>query len=114
MTNNQIRAKALRILSKDKPTKGELSWWLEILVELELSNLSWQKNLDVDVPLKSRCVSGNFKLSKTEMYSVRSMYVSGNITQDEIAKEFGVTRSTIFFVLYPEKRKVRKDLAVTI
>ena len=114
MTNKQIRAKALGILSKDKPTKGDLSWWLNILAELELSNLTWEHNLAVDVPIKNRNVGGTFKLSKTDMFHVRAAYSKGDISQRYLAKEYGVSVSTIGKVLYPERRNIKKDLVDTI
>jgi hypothetical protein len=113
MTNKEIRAKALRILSKDKPTKGELAWWLDVLAELELSNLTWEHNLAVDVPIKNRNVGGSFKLSKTDMFHVRAAYSKGDVSQVYLAKEYGVSVSTIQLTLYPEKRNMKKDLVVT-
>lgn len=113
MLDKTIRVKALKILSKDKPTKTELAWWLDILDNLKLDKLKWENNLEIDVPLKNRNVGGKAKLSNLEMYGIRGKYSQGNVSQDDLAEEYGVSRGTIYFTLYPEKRKVRKDLVVT-
>ena len=113
MTDKQIRLKALKILNNPKPTKLELEWWLSILDDLKLSNLSWENNLDIDISLKNRNVGSKLKLSTLDMYNIRGRYSQGDISQDELANEYGVSRNTIFYTLYPEKRKVKKDLVVT-
>jgi len=110
MESRLIRNKALAILSKPKPTKLELEWWLNILEEYKLDELKWDNNLSIDIPLSNRKAPKRVRLlNDKKCYEIRSTYMRGNVTQNELAATYGVSRETIYLILYPQKRIDRNE-----
>lgn len=50
------------------------------------------------------------KLTDKQREEIRSRYRTGNVTQQKLADEYGVSRRLVIFVLYPEKYERAKQI----
>lgn len=101
-----VKRRARRILTKDKISKHDIRWFNSQVDRYREVQESWEVNLDKDVPLQNRQPKTKGRiLSDGDCYAIRSSYMRGNISQKELALEYGVSVKTIQKALYPEKRQ---------
>lgn len=60
------------------------------------------------VPIDNPKHDKRVKLSNEDRDNIREEYVCGNISQNGLAKKYGVSKRLIQFVLYPEKQEVAR------
>tara|TARA_R110000772_G_scaffold6250_12_gene21971 strand:- start:2733 stop:3065 length:333 start_codon:yes stop_codon:yes gene_type:complete len=99
-----VKRRAKRILAMDKISKHDIRWFNSQVDRYREVQESWEVNLDKDIPLQNRQPKTKGRiLSDDDCYAIRSGYMRGDMTQKELASDYGVSVKTIQKALYPEK-----------